>query len=339
MTTMPETFESPWKEVIEYYFEYFIVFFFPHIYDEIDWERGYTFLDTELQQVTRDSALGKRVADKLVQVYTKSGNEAWLLIHIEVQVQEEASFDYRMYIHNTPLFDHYAKPVVSLVILGDDNPNWRPGTYHREQWGCQHTFSFPTVKLLDYRDQWEELEQSRNPFATIVMAHLKTQETRNDPEQRRQWKFTLVRRLYELGYARQDILNLFRVIDWLMSLPKDEEGRFQQELATYEEERKMTYITSIERMGIEQGLQQGREEGRLLELLDGIALALELKYGDSHPLLPRVLEEVQAIADVERLKAVQAAIRTAPTLEALREVYIAKSRETERPRDERQETI
>jgi hypothetical protein len=87
----------------------------------------------------------------------------------------------------------------------------------------------------------------------------------------------------------------------------------------------MTYITSIERMGREKGMQQGIEQGlqqgRLLELLDGIALALELKYGVSHPLLPQVLDELQAITDVDRLKMVQTAIRTATTLEALRAVY------------------
>jgi predicted transposase YdaD len=314
-------FDSPWKEAIEGYFEDFVAFFFPHIHAEIDWSRGYTFLETELQQITRDSELGRRLADKLVQVYTKQGKAAWVFVHIEVQAQEETTFEYRMYIYNTRIFDHYEQEVISLAILGDENPHWRPGTYHRGQWGCNLTFAFPSVKLLDYRERWEELEQSRNPFATIVMAHLKAQETRHDPQQRGQWKFLLVRRLYELGYDRQQILNLFRVIDWLMGLPKEEEVRFRQELKTYEEAHKMPYVTSIERMGREEGLQKGIEQGLQQGLLEGIALALELKYGAEHPLLPRVLEELRQHADVERLQAIQRAIRTVPTLEALWEEY------------------
>jgi hypothetical protein len=318
MTTPSDTYDSPWKEAIERYFEFLMALFFPHMHAAIDWTKGYTFLDTELQQIKRDSEQGKRMADKLVQVYLKNGDQAWILIHIEIQAQEVAIFEYRMYIYHARIFDHYQREVVSLAILGDDNPRWRPATYRHERWGCELTFRFPTVKLLDYRERWEELEQSDNPFATIVMAHLKAQETRHDPQQRGQWKFTLVRRLYELGYEREDILELFRMIDWLMGLPEPEDALFQQELATYEEAHKMTYVTSIERKGIEKGIEEMRPS-----LLDGIALALELKYGAEHPLLPQVLEALREQTDVERLKALQAAIRTTPTLEALWQAHVS----------------
>ncbi len=78
--------------------------------------------------------------------------------------------------------------------------------------------------------------------------------------------------------------------------------------------------------GITQGITQGREEARP-GLLDAIALALELRYGAEHPLLPRVLEDLQAIASLEHLTAVQRAIRTTPTLEELRARIQAESQE------------
>ena len=40
---------------------------------------------------------------------------------------------------------------------------------------------FPVVKLLDYAPQWPALEADPNPFATVVLAHLKTLETRRSP--------------------------------------------------------------------------------------------------------------------------------------------------------------
>ena len=58
------------------------------------------------------------------------------------------------------------------------------------------------VKLLDYRMPWAALEASRNPFATVVMAHLTAQAARRDANARAQAKFALIRRLYELGYSR-----------------------------------------------------------------------------------------------------------------------------------------
>jgi len=50
------------------------------------------------------------------------------------------------------------------------------------------------VKFRDYKERWLELEPSINPFATLVMAHLKTRATRKDPEERLRWKMRLVRR-------------------------------------------------------------------------------------------------------------------------------------------------
>jgi hypothetical protein len=82
---------------------------------------------------------------------------------------------------------------------------------------------------------------------------------RKNAQARKEWKFRLTRRLYEQGYDRQDILNLFRFIDWLMELPDALKQEFRSELAQYEQERQMPYVTSIEQMGIEQGRQVEKE--------------------------------------------------------------------------------
>jgi hypothetical protein len=104
----------------------------------------------------------------------------------------------------------------SLAILCDARPNWRPSHYGFTTPGSTLQFDFTAVKLLDYQSQWSQLEQSRNPFAIVVMTHLKTQATKRDPADRKAWKFTLVNRLYELGYSRSNVLNLFKFVDWLM---------------------------------------------------------------------------------------------------------------------------
>ncbi|KPQ33589.1 MAG: hypothetical protein HLUCCA11_17795 [Phormidesmis priestleyi Ana] len=101
------------------------------------------------------------------------------------------------------------------------------------------------------------------------MTHLKMQETKKDQESRREWKLRLIRRLYERGYNKSDIINLFRFIDWVMVLPKGLESSFWTELKAYEETRKVPYITSVERLGFERGLQEGRQEGRQEGLQEG----------------------------------------------------------------------
>ena len=62
------------------------------------------------------------------------------------------------------------------------------------------------------------------------MAHLKAQETRQKHLDRFEWKLALTRRLYEKGYAREDVINLFGFIDWVMSLPEELEQEFWREV-------------------------------------------------------------------------------------------------------------
>ena len=61
MNTPSTDFDTPWKDIIERYFEDFIAFFLPQAHEEIDWNQGYEFLDKELQQVVRDAELGLRL--------------------------------------------------------------------------------------------------------------------------------------------------------------------------------------------------------------------------------------------------------------------------------------
>ncbi|MEQ9235851.1 MAG: hypothetical protein RIG66_17400 [Coleofasciculus sp. E2-BRE-01] len=119
MTPTPTDYDSPWKDAIENYFEDFIAFFLPEAQPEIDWSRGYEFLDKELRQVVRDAEVGRRLADKLAKVYLLTGEEAWVLIHIEVQSQEETNFAERMFVYHYRIFDRYKRNVASLAILGD----------------------------------------------------------------------------------------------------------------------------------------------------------------------------------------------------------------------------
>ena len=314
MSQQRSDYDGAWKEALEHYLSEFMAFFFPEAHTAIDWERGYEFLDKELQQVTQDADLGRRRVDKLVQVWRQDGAPAWVLVHVEVQSQQETGFAERMYVYNYRLFDRYHRLVASLAVLGDESATWRPNRFGYDLWGCTVAFQFPVVKLIDYRAQWSTLEASDNPFATIVMVHLKAQETRGDDGARQRWKLSLTRRLYEQGYGREDVLRLFRFIDWVMQLPEELEEIYWQEVRAYEEVEEMPYITSVERIGIKKGMQQGMQQG----LLAGIELGLELRFGSEGP---RLLPEVYKIEDVDVLRAIHAGLKTASTLNELRRIY------------------
>lgn len=246
--------------MLERYFPDFLELLFPTIHCEIDWDQPFEFLNQELQQVVRDAEIGRRYADKLVKVFTYEGRETWVLIHIEVQGQPDADFARRMFVYFYRLFDRYDVDVVSIAVLTDDTKKFAPTGYRRERFGCRTEFHFPTQKLLEWESRIEELEASRNPFSLVVLAHLAAKNTRDGGE-RREWKLRLVRLMYNRGYAKTDILELFRVIDWIVRLPAILEQEFMRSLEKFEQEQAMPYITSVERMGIEKGIEQGIEQG------------------------------------------------------------------------------
>ncbi|MHC5598299.1 MAG: RpnC/YadD family protein [Nostoc sp.] len=271
MTEQLTDYDSPWKEVIELYFPRFLEFFFTQAYAEIDWTRPYEFLDTELQQLEPDAEIGRRLVDKVAKVWLLDGEEAWVLVHVEVQEQYDSQFAERMYTYNYRLFDRHKKRVISLAVLADEQANWRPSSYSYQLGGCRVSLEFPVAKLLDYEQRWETLEQTTNPFGVIVMAHLKTKATQRNPQNRLQWKLSLVRRLYERGYSREDIQELFRFIDWIMVLPKEAD--------------RMRYVTSIERLAKEEGIVENARES--------IITVLETRFGEVPSSIVEVINRIE----------------------------------------------
>ncbi len=323
-----EDVDSPWKEALEHFLESFLALCFPEVHAGIDWGRGYQSLDKELQRIVRDARVGKRLADKLFKVWSKDGHEAWLLVHIEVQGQRERAFAERMFVYNYRIYDLHRRPVVSLAVLCDEQPGWRPDHFVNKIWGCEIGIRFPVVKLLDYRQDEAALEQSPNPFAAVILAQLKVLETRHAPSTRWQWKLRLVKGLYDRGLNRERVRQLFRVLDWMLALPPELEQSFRSELDRFEEERRMPYVTSIERLAREEGREAGREAGReegrkkgrqegrqegLAEgLQDGILALLETKFkkvGAKHT------RAIRAVREVDRLQALLRAAKRAETLD------------------------
>ena len=180
-----------------------------------------------------------------------------------------------MYVYNYRAFDLYQKPVLSLAILGDERPHWRPNRFHYGFAGSEMTLRFSTVKLLDYESRWAELESSLNPFAMIVMAHLKTKATSGNPEQREVWKWSLIRGLYDRGLTRERIIKLFQIIDRMMTLPSPLQQSLDLKIRQFEEQRTMPLLSNMELRGME----RGQEIGALQKARSDIQRVLQIRLG------------------------------------------------------------
>ena len=313
-------FDTAWKELLQRYFEAAMEFFFPQLHDEIDWTRGFSFRDKELQYAVRQAGRGKRTVDLLAEVRLRQGDRVWIFLHVEVQNQVDPGFGQRMFVCNTMLFARHRREVLSAAILGDTRRDWRPDRFRYGRAGFEAEVRFPVAKLLDYESRWGELERSQNPFAAVVMAHLKTQETRAGSETRLQWKKRVMRWLAEQGRPVDELADLFRFIDLVMTLTPNLESQFQEFVSDLEEEQKMPFLSSYERKamtrgrqeGRQEGRQQGRHEGTLEATRNAVMDALEARF--SLPPLP-LRERLLRLDDPSLLMALHRAAVTVGSLD------------------------
>ena len=99
----------------------------------------------------------------------------------------------------------------------------------------------------------------------------------------------------------------FHFIDWLPRLPPELERRLDGEIHQYEREKNMRYVSTLERMATDRGIQQGIRQG----LFEAVELGLNVKFGvEGLTLMPRV----RAIEDTEQLRLIKEALKVSGDL-------------------------
>jgi hypothetical protein len=290
--------DGGWKDIIEDFTEEFFSFYLPELHTAIDFTPGVKFLDRELNEIVSDSDNIKREADRLLEVHLKDGGAEWILIHIEVQSYRDHTFAERMYVYNYRIFDKYRKYPVSIAVLTDGEYGFKPDNFRLEQFGCVTDFSFPMIKLLDFDS--EELVQEQNPFAVVTRVQLAKLRSERNPDQRYSFRMELTKELYDRAYTKEQVIRLYRFIDYILTLPKPKALEFRNELEQFEEDRKMPYMTSTERIAREEGLMQGMQQGITQGMQQGITQGMQqgITQGISRGQLESLREAVLDILEV-----------------------------------------
>jgi hypothetical protein len=155
------------------------------------------------------------------------------------------------------------------------------------------------------------LEASSNPFAIIVMAHLKTKATTGKLPEREQWKWRLIRGLYEKEFEREQIIKLFEIIDNMMTLSPELQSSLESKIKQFEEERTMPLVSNMELRGIE----RGKEIGALEKARNYIKTVLKTRLGD----IPIDIE--QAVDKIAVLSILDELLKSALTVNSFDELH------------------
>jgi hypothetical protein len=215
-----------------------------------------------------DHGTGELNLDKLIQLWMKNGKEVCVLLHMEIQAQTKEDFPKRMFVYRYRTFDKHQQPVISVAILADDDPKWRPHLYVETPYpwpGYELRFPFVTVKLLDFKEKEAALAASTNPFATVILAYLAALETASKQPKSTKTRYLhrsrLARNLFDKGLDPEAVRKLYNFMAAVLALPPRLELKFDDDLTHYlERENKMDYMTSFERRGLEKGHKTGLDE-------------------------------------------------------------------------------
>ncbi|GBL16379.1 hypothetical protein MTo_03702 [Microcystis aeruginosa NIES-1211] len=108
------------------------------------------------------------------------------------------------------------------------------------------------------------------------MAHLKTKATTGKLPEREQWKWRLIRGLYEKEFEREQIIKLFEIIDNMMTLSPELQSSLESKIKQFEEERTMPLMSNMELRGMERGKEIGKEIGELRGMERGKEIGKEI---------------------------------------------------------------
>lgn len=253
-------YDGAWKEALRYHLPEFLAAYFPAMHATIDWITPAQWFDKEVSQILGTAGSRNKRVDILAKVRLRSGQLQWILLHLEIQSAPESGFERRIARFNSGLFWVFGERVATLVVLADLRATWRPQEDHLAVGGFESRLRFPICKLIDkLAGEW------RTDYSLpvqVARAQIEALRTAGDPEGRFRAKWQLVRNLYDAGYNAEQVREVFRLIDWMMHLRADLEQRFRVDLATFEEQRQMPYVTSIERLAKDEGRAEGKAEGK-----------------------------------------------------------------------------
>ena len=213
-----------WKKAIRDLFEDFLLFFAPELHAHVDFSKTPDFLQQELFQEVADKKKGRRMADQIVKVILKDGAEKWILIHVEVQSENEADFSARMFQYFYRIYDTYEQKIVAFAIMTSPRESETPEDFSYNYFGTKLHYTYNTCKIFDY--DMNELQQSENLFSKIVLAAKYLHETKDKAKQRYVFKRRLMREIVRnREYSRTSVQAAFHFIDYLLRLPKDLERK------------------------------------------------------------------------------------------------------------------
>jgi predicted transposase/invertase (TIGR01784 family) len=258
-----------WKGMIENVMEDLLLFIDPDIGKELDLGRGFEFLDKELAEMypEPEKPSNTRIVDKLVKVFLRDGSERWMLLHVEVQGNNDKNFARRMFEYFIRLASKYGHPVAAIAVLTGKVCKEMPTVYEDRCLWMRARYEYKTLCITDYPD--EMLKASTNPFAAVIMVAkeglLKTKGTDEEKDNLLlEQKLLMVRLLKEkmVAFGKKKTEAILSFLNNYVVFKKSETKRkfMTKTDEIFEKKNTMGVIEQWAEIKHQEGREEGREE-------------------------------------------------------------------------------
>lgn len=259
-----------WKGLMEELMGDLLLFVEPEIGKELDLERGFEFLDKELVEMfpEPEKPSNTKVVDKLVKVFLRDGSERWMLLHIEVQGNNEKGFARRMFEYYIRIFSKHSRPVAAIAVMTGKDGKKMPAAYEDRCLWMRTRYEYKTLCITDYPD--EELKESMNPFAAVMLVAkevlLRVKGTKEDRDNVLYEHKVLVasllkERMAVYGEDKTKVMMSFLNNYVVFKTPEINLKFMERTDELFERKNTMGYFEQLAEIRRQEGRQEGRKEG------------------------------------------------------------------------------
>ncbi len=202
-----------WKLIIPVIWSPLIHFCMDDLADKIDFTKKPVFLDKELKRLMPRGKSKNRVVDVLMRVHLKDGSTKNILLHLEVQAYFDPELAQRVYQYYYRISDSFQEPIETLVIMIDDDPDYRPSHYRQSFGQTELNFTFRLFKLLDNPPPYKGKENNLFSIVLEVAWYALKQNQLKSDDDLMALKFRLIKRLMEHKIENSVIYTLFDFIN------------------------------------------------------------------------------------------------------------------------------
>jgi hypothetical protein len=257
------------KSAFEEAFPDLLRFFFDDADNIFNMRRGFEFMDKELGELfpELEKQGGSRFVDMLVKTFLSSGEEEWILIHIEIEAVAGKNFSKRMFQYYYRILDRFDVEIVALAVFtGLKNQN-QDTFYQKNFLGTRITYEYNAYGIQQHSEK--ELLAMNNPFAFIVLAAQKALLMGKIPEEELgEQRLTIARALIQTEqYDNEQIKRFLYFLKTFVHIENSEiNSKFDKEINLLTGKKTAMGIIETIRMlaeeeGIEKGIEQGIEKG------------------------------------------------------------------------------